>query len=223
MLLDPEFAAFLFRLILQAGHLAPSQLPVDVDYTVPFVPRLVLLGLISISAVVTTLSLGFGAMAGPREFRTLKSWLVLVGLIGAWFGLIGSWSSICWIGKKYRMRGERDVFAAIATSLREDWPQQDGNRPEIGPFMAYPVGQPSTLILLTLPDLPDTNATISLVERSRGGGLHFELAGSERGDWLEWHPAGAKPASYIGGLMEPRDLVRFESLGDGWYLVRYRR
>ena len=49
------------------------------------------------------------------------------------------------------------------------------------------------------------------------------LAGSEVGDWVEWHPEGSSPASYRSGLGPSHELHRYTDFGDGWYLVRYGR
>ena len=63
---------------------------------------------------------------------------------------------------------------------------------------------------------------ISAIERSDAGGLRFELADGDAGAWLEWHPAGEAPASFVGGLQGAYELVRASDLADGWFLARYR-
>ncbi len=88
--------------------------------------------------------------------------------------------------------------------------------------MAYPIANPSMLILLTLPELKTIDAAISVVERGSAGQLRFQLAGVEQGDWIEWHPAGSQPASFVGGICDIFEMSRSDELGNVWYMVKYR-
>ena len=76
-------------------------------------------------------------------------------------------------------------------------------------------------MMLQDPTGPDS-AEFSLIERDPSGGLRFALSGAERGDWLEWHPAGHAPQSFIGGLEDRHELLQAAALGDGWHLARYQ-
>jgi hypothetical protein len=120
------------------------------------------------------------------------------------------------------MRWQLDGFESVAASLRADWPDSDGERDDIGPFMAYPRGGPRTLLLLTTPEIADVRTSISAIERATTGGLRFQLTGSEPDAWLEWHPIGSMPESFRGGLMTNYILERSAPLGGGWFVVRYR-
>ena len=109
-----------------------------------------------------------------------------------------------------------------AAALSTNWPAGDGERVELGPFLAYPLGKPQVLLLLTQASVPHTNVSFSTVERSDQGGLRFQLTGNELGAWLEWHPSHDEPRGFIGGLLQRYELDRFSPLGDDWFLVRYK-
>ena len=179
---------------------------------------------LGIMMVVATASLGmltFGMTMGARGHRQLSSWMVVLSLACCWLGLINGWDELIWSGKRLRIDSHVAAFQPIAESLNQDWPKVDGERDSLGPFMAYPAGKPKTLILLTTPPMVQPGPTFSSVERSDAGGIRFQLSGDERGVWLEWHPTGNQPESFVGGLLEPHHLTRSVSLGDGWFLARY--
>ncbi|MEX2317961.1 MAG: hypothetical protein WD669_12460 [Pirellulales bacterium] len=160
---------------------------------------------------------------GPRRHRRLWTWLAFTGLLAAWLAVFVTLPEIAWRGQQRRMRAELTGFEALAQSLREEWPRADGERPGLGPFMAYPVGKPSMIMLLTTPEVSPSGVSIAAVEHSPQGGLRFQLTGDERGTWLEWHPPGEKPGSFTGGLVDDHMLERIAALERGWFLVRYRR
>jgi hypothetical protein len=66
-----------------------------------------------------------------------------------------------------------------------------------------------------------TDPQVSAIERADDGSLGFEIRGEQPGTWLEWHPPGSQPATFVGGLDDDHDLNRVSPLGDGWYQVRY--
>ncbi|HYO23955.1 MAG TPA: hypothetical protein VEQ85_03315, partial [Lacipirellulaceae bacterium] len=70
-------------------------------------------------------------------------------------------------------------------------------------------------------ELAERGWQVAAIERSLAGGQRFELEGVERGAWLEWHPAGEGPTSFVGGLGTPRGLTRTKALGNGWFISRY--
>jgi len=182
-------------------------------------------------AVAITVLAGFGAVglsgllvglwAGSRDSRTLKAMIVLTTFIGGWLALSVHSSEIAWQGKRLRIASRLDAFEALAGPLRAAWPSEDGVSERLGPFMAYPAGSPSTLILLTPPEISASAASVSAVERTEAGGLLFQLSGLEAGAWVEWHPADARPRSFVGGLGDPHRLIDSLRLGDGWHLARY--
>ncbi|QDU76588.1 hypothetical protein Pan97_36400 [Bremerella volcania] len=179
------------------------------------------LGIMVAVGMVSLAMLTFGMTMGSRGHRTLSSWMIVLSLACCWLGLINGWDELMWTGKRLRIDSHLAAFQPIAQSLQQDWPRMDGERENIGPFMAYPAGKPKTLLLLTTPPMAQSGPTFSSIERSDAGGIRFQLSGNERGVWLEWHPLGKQPESFVGGLLEPHHLTRMVSLGDGWFLARY--
>ncbi|PQO38299.1 hypothetical protein C5Y97_09540 [Blastopirellula marina] len=176
--------------------------------------------------VVSAISLGMmtlGLTMGARGHRALSSWMVALSLACCWLGLATGWDDMIWVGKRLRIDSQVAAFQPLAESLRTDWPTADGENQALGPFMAYPADNPKTLLLLTTPEIAQHGLTFSSVEKSDQGGIRFQLSGKERGVWLEWHPSGHEPTSFVGGLLEPHFLQRSVSLGDGWFLARYEQ
>jgi hypothetical protein len=189
-----------------------QELPGRVSVGAAIVVGLILASLIGILA---------GLFQGPAWRRSLKAWLAFTALVSAWCALCVSCPSLCWFGQTVRLRGEVPAYAALAQELRDHWPGEDGDSPTLGPFLAYPLGNPQTLLLIGVANVPG-GAPVAAVERSVNGALRFQLAGAEAGAWLEWHPEGSAPESFIGGLQTPYELLRQAELQPGWYLVRYR-
>ncbi len=170
--------------------------------------------------VFTTLLLIAGSWMGRTRHRTLRAWMMLTAIVAVWLGILVHWQDLAWTGKQFRLRGLMHQFDRVVADLQSNWPDRDGDQAVIGPFMAYPVARPATLILLTLPEFQNTTTTFSVVEGGAGV-IRFELVGAERGDWLEWHPAGSIPSDFVSGLEERYQIERFQQLSHHWYLARY--
>ncbi len=176
--------------------------------------------------IVATVSSFAWTLAGlllrsPKQMRSLKAWLAVTGVVACWCGLAINASSIAWYGKRTRLAWQIEKFESIVGPLRTQWPDNDGALPEIGPFMAYPFGNPSTLLLLQPPSLSDHGLCISAVDRGESGAIRLQLSGIHNGDWVEWHPEASRPQSFSGGLSDHHQLESSLPLGSGWYLVRY--
>ncbi len=143
-------------------------------------------------------------------------------LAAAWMGTASGWPDVSRLGKRHRVGAAIGEFEQLAGDLRAAWPSHDGSTKGLGPYMAYPLSNPSMLILLTMPELSSINASISVVERGAEGQLRFQLAGVEQGDWIEWHPSDSQPASFVGGICDVFELVRSDGLDNGWFMVKYR-
>jgi hypothetical protein len=162
-------------------------------------------------------------LLGARTHRGVRSWLGFTVLVAAWLTLAVSWRDLAWHSQALRMKWRLSGLDSVADSLLTDWPAADGEHPVIGPFVAYPHGAPSMLLLLTTPEIGHAGVEISAIERSATtDGLRFQLTGNEWGPWLEWHPPGSVPESFRGGLMTQYQLERAANLADGWFLARYR-
>ncbi|MFO0911627.1 MAG: hypothetical protein U0795_01615 [Pirellulales bacterium] len=188
--------------------------------------RAIGLGVMLALAAVGMLWLVVRLWRGAPQDRGLRSLMILVGLIGIWTALVTSWPDLAWWGRRRQADRLVAAFEEVARPLRASWPQTDGDLPQTGPFMAYPIGQPTMFMLLTpgarrptAPGLPVPR--FSAVERSPLGALRFQLLEPAPANWLEWHPEGSSPETFVGGLANRYVLVRSEPLGGGWYLVRY--
>ena len=202
---DQGLADMLHGAVSDAGHL-----------------RLTLLACLATIAAASGSLMLFELVAGTRRprSRSISAIIGMTTVAGLWCGFLTHHSALSWQGKRLRLAWQLKALESIAEPLRDDWPRQDGHRPGIGPFMAYPFGQPRTLVLLTPPNLSFASNAVNTVERSEGGALRFRLSGSEFGatDWAEWHPPASQPRSYNGGLGECYEFYASTPLGSGWHL-----
>ena len=204
--------------LIDLGHVKPQVDPVATDSA-----HARALTVIAWLAIASVAAVGLALVFGPQRHRRLRSWIAFTTLVAMWLGLAVAWRDVAWAGQRYRLSREAASLEPIAAALRERWPLNDGNDvPGLGPFMAYPPGRAKMLMLLHQVRPEGSSNAISAIERSDAGGLRFELADGDAGAWLEWHPAGEKPASFLGGLEGAYELVRASDLGGGWYLARYR-
>jgi hypothetical protein len=171
--------------------------------------------IVSFSVILTALFVG-----APRH-RGVRSWLALTALIAAWLTVFTAYASLAWAGQRWRVSRQVDSFEEIAAPLRDHWPGNDVMTDALGPFNAYPIGQPQMLMLLTTPPAAPPGVGFAAVERSPDGALRFDLTGNDERVWLEWHPAGSGPASFVGGLGGSYLLQRVSPLGRGWFLTLY--
>lgn len=185
--------------------------------------RAMILAAVVVVAITSTIGLFLGLFFGSTPNRRIRSWFAFTLLLAAWLALFVSWQEFAWRGQAFRLQNRLAGFEAVAESLRSHWPDTDGERQHLGPFMAYPIGHSTMLMMLGTPQVPHTRTSFSSVERGPDGALRFELIGDEPGAWLEWHPPGSVPQSFVGGLEENFTLIRFAPLGDDWYLARYVR
>jgi hypothetical protein len=203
--------------LIDLGQVKPQVDPVATDSA-----HARALSIIAWLAAGCVAAVGLALVFGPQRHRRLRSWIAFTTLAAVWLGLAVAWRDVAWAGQRYRLSREAASLEPIAAALRERWPLNDGSDvPGLGPFMAYPPGQAKMLMLLHQVRPEGSSNAISAIERSNAGGLRFELADGDAGAWLEWHPAGEKPASFLGGLEGAYELVRASDLGDGWFLARY--
>lgn len=219
VLLDGRFGQAVSAATAQLMHLVRGgerALQPELGYRVAGLLALASAGLVTLLAIAAAL------VVGPARHRGVRSWLALTAVVAGWLGLLTAWPDLAWQGKQWRLARQLAAFEPTADVLRKSWPDNDGQLPEVGAFMAYPQPRPTMLLMLTPPAGRPAENRYSAIERSPAGALRFELTGDESGDWLEWHPAGSEPASFIGGLQGDYQLLRSAALGDGWYATRYR-
>ena len=158
---------------------------------------------------------------GASSLKSVKAWLTLTTAAALWCGLVVNVEAIAWHGKRFRIAAQVEAFERLANQLRDSYPTADGELPYLGPFMAYPFGRPSTLILLQSPSFASHSICVSAVERTSAGAILLQLSGPDGGVWAEWHPPSSRPHSFVGGLGDRHTFSTCESIGNGWYLVRY--
>jgi hypothetical protein len=93
--------------------------------------------------------------------------------------------------------------------------------PGVGPFLAYPKGDPTTVLPLRQITFPDTALRFAAIERTRDGAIRFELAGDEAGAWLERRAVDRPPGPFKSGLDMNYNVSRTARLAPHWFLVRY--
>ncbi|HYO26272.1 MAG TPA: hypothetical protein VEQ85_15130 [Lacipirellulaceae bacterium] len=177
-------------------------------------------------ALATVAALTFGAMAlglfvATRRRRTVRAWLLFLTAAAAWCAVFASWRDLQWAGRTWRAGRLTSEFERFAAPLRSKWPTDDGASQALGPYSAYPIGNPRTLMLLAPPAAPDP-FWFGAIERSSAGALRFELKGQGPGIWMEWHPEESRPQDFEGGLDVAYELDRASALGGGWFLTAYR-
>ncbi|MEM8668491.1 MAG: hypothetical protein AAGG48_13315 [Planctomycetota bacterium] len=174
---------------------------------------------VSVTALVVLECKRLISRRGSRP--TVRRLLFVTMMVGLWCGIIIRYESIAWQGKRLRSMGRVNALDELAFTLRNNWPKEDGEIEGLGPFTAYPFGDPSVLLLLTPYPLDGTDTVIAAVERSPQGVLRFQLGGIDGGDWIEWHGGSSRPANFVGGLSERYSVTQYTPLRESWYLVRY--
>lgn len=177
--------------------------------------------LLASTSLIGLIVTSFWQRSGHTRHRSIRHLLAITGLIAMWFAFALHHETIAWQGKRVRFANRVNNLETLVDTLRHDWPLRDGELPQVGPFMAYPFGQPTTLILLQSPQLSSQEAYVCAIERCRDGAIKLQLSGVDGGDWVEWHPPHSQPSSFVGGLAQEYRLHDASWLGNGWFLVRY--
>jgi hypothetical protein len=172
-------------------------------------------GSVSMVLIVGGLAFGSGIHRGTR------AWLVLMLLVAGWLTLMTAWPEIAWRGQVWRVCGSVSQFAELTQKLTTAWPESDGQTTELGGFMAYPIGKPRTLMLLTTPQVPGSAINISTVERGDDGAWHYQLAGNDEGAWVVFDKQHESPQPFFSGLEGEYMPQKYAILAPGWFLVQY--
>jgi hypothetical protein len=183
-------------------------------------PRVDALWCVLIVAALSTIGIAVGLIAGSGRHRNVRSWLVVMLLLAGWLTLFTTWPELVWRGQVWRVRGSLDEFANTADELLAAWPDNDGDIQGLGPYMAYPIGKPRTLMFMTTPPVPGTSLGIKVIERGENDSMHFQLAGNEEGVWLV-REQGDEPSAFFSGLDGEYIPVQFRQVSPGWFIVRY--
>ncbi len=174
-------------------------------------------------AGVAFVGIVLGLLYGRTQQRGMRAWLGLTALFAAWLFIGLQWEAIAWTGKSIRLGNYvKPSLNRFVSKLQSEWPQSDGILPELGPFLAYPIQKPSILLLLNEVQLPETDLKITAIEYTEDRSLRFELAGAERGSWLEFRCDSSIPQSFVGGLEQELKLKRFNRVAQNWFVVQYQ-
>ena len=174
-------------------------------------------------SLVTGIGLVTAMFWGPLACRSIKYAAALIVCCAAWLSLQHHWQQVSWWGHRHRMQPTVSFLEQIAADLTQDWPSNDGQHPRFGPFMAYPIGRPSTLILLKPAATDEQGMWLAAIDRDpRDGTLRFELSDGYQTLWLE-HPSGtdSHPESFTNGIGARYDLETWIKVNPAWRLSRY--
>ena len=210
----------LFEATIEFAFSTPHQLVLHAGW-----PRAIVIVttiVVALASLITLLTATLGRRPQSQNTRSVRSLLAITAMVALWCSLAIHYDVIAWQAKRIRFACRVDELESIVAPLRVDWPTTDGELPTIGPYMAYPFGRPTSLVLLHSPRLASETVYVSAVERGSDGSIKLQLAGVDGGDWAEWHPPQGRPQSFVGGLLDAHELQAVCSIGSGWYLVRYQ-
>ena len=183
--------------------------------------RITWLAALRVGAIVSAAGILAGLIWGAPRQRRIAAWLAATALAAGWLATLTSTSELTWLGQRRRAASEVPKIESLADDLRRKWPEEDGVSEPLGPYSLYSSGTSSILTPLTNRSREKSGVEIVSVERSPAGALQFEVPDQRYRVWLEWHPEGSEPASFVGGLEAYHELKRSSSLGNGWYATRY--
>ncbi len=174
------------------------------------------LGIISITGIL------LGLIVGAGVHRGVRSWLLLMLLCAGWLTVLTTWKELVSKGRIWRAMASVSEFDEVSKRLLAHWPNQDGDLAELGPYMAYPISRPRTLMMLKNPQVPGTSLAVSTIERGAEDDLHFQLTGNDLGFWIVRDlKADDEPRGFFSGLEGEYIPVQFTELRPGWFHVLY--
>jgi hypothetical protein len=78
-------------------------------------------------------------------------------LASGWLGYGVSWQEVYWRGQQWRLKPVLAQAESLAKHLASNWPKEDGDLPQVGPYLAYPKGGPTTILPLHWITFPNTS------------------------------------------------------------------
>ncbi|PQO46082.1 hypothetical protein C5Y93_10930 [Blastopirellula marina] len=180
-------------------------------------PRLLLFYLLAIVAVLSSLLM----LVQFAHRATIRGMLMVVLVLSVWLSLWVSYDQLNEWAALRRVNIALPRFEAVAKSLSQQWPTENGTLPEAGQFYADPAKRPNLLLLRGREGYPAHEDFGFIIERSDLGAIRFELSGAI-GCNIEFHPDGSRPTSYSTRLSGSKATMREAiPLKEHWYLVRY--
>ncbi|MCR9295660.1 MAG: hypothetical protein NXI32_23320 [bacterium] len=173
----------------------------------------------AILCVAVSVSALFWANGAYRSIRYIGLLCILFAL---WLSIYVQWEQIAWLGHRHRASVTVKRLMPLAQQLSQEWPKYDGQSEHLGPFMAYPNGRPSTLILLTPMSLGHDGVRLAAVDRDKDGTLRFELSRGDESLWLEWSPQNrVRKTSFVDGVGGSYRQQRTIAIDRNWTVARY--
>jgi hypothetical protein len=182
----------------------------------------VAVGLVCVAVAFVACVVMLASLFVGGRLRTTRMWLVFTAVFCGWLGLAVSWPTVYWFGQQQRVKAVLPAAESLVETLHSHWPTDDSYLPELGPFLAYPLSGPTSLLPLRTATFPKSDVLYSAVERTGNEAMRFELAGGEHGAWLEWRGDGSEPKAFVGGLSTEYVVVKAARLSADWFLVCYR-
>lgn len=161
-----------------------------------------------------------GLVRGPSRQRSIAGYLRFTAIVCGWLALATGWEAVYGWGQLRRVTADLPAFEAMAKRLDAAWPTEDGSSGDFGPYMAYPKGAPTCLLMLGQTKLPGSSLLVSAVERSDGA-IRFELSGAERTAWVVWRADDAPAETFNSGLGGNYVVAGEDRVAPHWRLVRY--
>jgi hypothetical protein len=182
--------------------------------------RITWLAALRVAAIISAAPILLGLAWGAPRHRQFRSWLAVLTLAAGWLALLTSVPELAWLGHSWRVARDVPKLDPLAAELRAHWPREDGASDWLGPYSLYTTGTSSVLTPLTSRS-EERGVAIRSIERSPEGALRFVVVDQGVWAWLEWHPEGSRPASFLGGLSTPWELEHSSALDDGWFAAAY--
>lgn len=143
-------------------------------------------------------------------------------LLAIGWGLLGTnWDVIRLRGQSAELAQYAESVSEFAQQLNDAWPDQGGEIAGFGAFLAYPYGEPRTLLMLGDAQIPNTTLRVAAVERTPGQAIRFQLTGDTPDVWFEWRTAETSPTAFQGGLQQLHTPTADLEIAAKTYVVRY--
>ncbi|HUP78861.1 MAG TPA: hypothetical protein VM260_09920 [Pirellula sp.] len=181
----------------------------------------ILLPLVAYSLILSFGLFAAGMLFADQSQRTLRNLFVLTSMIGLTMALFTNWQRISWEGRRHRMSASIESLQIVSDALQKNWPTSDMDHYLLGPIMAYPQWDPSTLILLT-PKPVDGRFRIAAIDRSKKGIWRFELSSGYEKIWLEHRGDSKLDDEFTNGIDQKLIRQYYITLSPSWFLVRYQ-
>lgn len=155
---------------------------------------------------------------GPARLIILAIGLFLAG---GWVSVGRDWDGIRLRGQSAELAQYAEPVSKFAKELDTAWPNQSGEIEDFGAFLAYPYGEPRTLLMLGDARIPDTPLRVAAVERTPDEAIRFQLTGDAANVWFEWRITDTTPTAFRGGLEQAHTPTTYSEIAANTFVVRY--